>query len=97
MDVFTIAPEAGKTYTSKKGYLCVSDRDINSVTPQVSMGNWVEHTHHHSYPLPHLLSPFMLTLSPEVQGIARVCMHDYIHVIFEAHNFRGFVWNREKA
>jgi protease I len=31
METFTIAPEAGKTYTSKKGYPCKSDRDIADV------------------------------------------------------------------
>lgn len=35
METFTIAPEAGKTYTSKKGYPCKSDRDIVNVTSQV--------------------------------------------------------------
>lgn len=34
METFTIAPEAGKTYTSKKGYPCKSDRDIVNVTSQ---------------------------------------------------------------
>ena len=34
METFTVAPAAGKTYTSKKGYPCVSDREISSVTPQ---------------------------------------------------------------
>lgn len=38
MEVFTIAPEAGKTYTSKKGYPCKSDRDIASTTPEVRLG-----------------------------------------------------------
>ena len=34
MEVFTVAPEAGKTYTSKKGYPCKSDRDIDNTTSQ---------------------------------------------------------------
>ena len=39
METFTIGPEAGKTYTSKKGYPCKSDRDIASVSTQVSIGD----------------------------------------------------------
>ena len=35
MEVFTVAPEAAKTYTSKKGYPCKSDRDIANVTTEV--------------------------------------------------------------
>ena len=35
METFTIAPEAGKTYTSKKGYPCKSDRDIADVKLEV--------------------------------------------------------------
>ncbi|CAI8042949.1 Uncharacterized protein AF_1281 [Geodia barretti] len=32
IEAFTVAPEAAKTYTSKKGYPCKSDRDIASTT-----------------------------------------------------------------
>ena len=32
---FTIAPEAGKTYQSKKGYPCKSDVDIDSIKADV--------------------------------------------------------------
>ena len=35
MQTFTIAPEEGKTYTSKKGYPCKADKDIATVTCQV--------------------------------------------------------------
>ena len=35
METFTIGPEAGKVYQSKKGYPCKADRDIDSVTSQV--------------------------------------------------------------
>ena len=36
MEAFTVAPEAGMTYTSKKGYPCKSDRDIASITAEVA-------------------------------------------------------------
>lgn len=35
METFTIGPEAGKVYQSKKGYPCKADRDIDSVSAQV--------------------------------------------------------------
>jgi len=35
METFTIGPEVGKVYQSKKGYPCKADRDIDSVTSQV--------------------------------------------------------------
>ena len=35
MTTFTIGPEAGKVYQSKKGYPCKADRDIDSVSTQV--------------------------------------------------------------
>ena len=36
IEAFTVAPEAAKTYTSKKGYPCKSDRDIASTTADVT-------------------------------------------------------------
>lgn len=35
METFTIGPEAGKVYQSKKGYPCKADRGIDSVSAQV--------------------------------------------------------------
>ncbi len=35
IETFTIGPEAGKVYQSKKGYPCKADQGIDSVTPQV--------------------------------------------------------------
>ena len=35
METFTIGPEAGKTYQSKKGYPVVADKSIDSVKAQV--------------------------------------------------------------
>lgn len=45
IETFTIAPEAGKTYTSKKGYPCKSDKAIDTITTQdldalVIPGGW---------------------------------------------------------
>ena len=35
MTTFTVGPEEGKVYTSKKGYPAKADRSIDSVTTQV--------------------------------------------------------------
>lgn len=44
-ETFTVAPEKGKTYTSKHGYPCTSDRSIDEVTAEsldglVIPGGW---------------------------------------------------------
>ena len=35
--MFTVGPEEGKVYQSKKGYPCKADRSIDSVTAKVSL------------------------------------------------------------
>lgn len=37
MTTFTVGPEEGRVYTSKKGYPAKADRSIDSVTTQVHM------------------------------------------------------------
>ena len=56
MTTFTVGPEEGKVYASKKGYPAKADRSIDSVTTQVHRD-----THNHSsldarpLPLQHLV------------------------------------------
>ena len=42
MTTFTVGPEEGRVYTSKKGYPAKADRSVDSVTTQVHM-----HVHNH--------------------------------------------------
>ena len=35
MNTFSVGPEEGKVYSSKKGYPCKADRNIDSVTTEV--------------------------------------------------------------
>lgn len=39
MTTFTVGPEEGRVYTSKKGYPAKADKSIDSITTQVCM--WI--------------------------------------------------------
>lgn len=41
MSTFTVGPEEGKVYASKKGYPAKADRSIDSVTTQVSINKYL--------------------------------------------------------
>ena len=45
MATFSVGPEEGKVYTSKKGYPCKADKTIDSVTSKVGLHlQWVAMT-----------------------------------------------------